>query len=166
MKHHSNDYVILSHYLARDVCLLLKNRCCSIIMQVSTKDKRVVPQGIFTIMITYDCKHVCGMGPKWSKCPLWWHMFGRFAYGLWFHLVNLLLYLVFLASLTGFVAMYDFTHMKTAPLATAVENDTTMVPSEESPQSCHTIIVNIRCVFTVETKAFSSLVCGSCQCES
>ncbi len=36
----------------------------------------------------------------------------RCAYGLWFHALNLMIYIMFLASLTGFIASYDPRYME------------------------------------------------------
>ena len=67
----------------------------------------------------------------------------RFAYGLWFHLFNLVLYLVFLASLSGFVATYDYSHMRAPPpQPTAGENVTTAMPYDTDKTTVSTLVHN------------------------
>ena len=40
--------------------------------------------------------------------PWFLYFFTRYAYGMWLHVINLLVYIIFLISLTTFVAIYDF----------------------------------------------------------
>lgn len=72
----------------------------------------------------------------------------RLAYGIWFHSINLILYLTFLVSMTVFVATYDYDH-GTSLLANATNftidaafiYDHSVIVSR--PQPCKNVISNI-----------------------